>query len=263
MTRSDSRQPVVSENDIDYLLFLNKNKFLVAKTDAQPVYVSTDYAFDDGSTTPPDPKDPKDPEEPESPEKPPVVKKDVPELSDIESITFQEDYDPATKLTTMTAFIKIRNSSINKENIAGVDARIFDAAAPKNDSGSADVGSKKFITPTPTVPAVTFSRYGSSDTSLAWGWNNSSGLGSYESVSYEWIISTSAGKNAAALDNGTKDFVTSASKTIGDSGKTRTYRVSSYEEDTDATSSPRWLRVRAVVVGTNGKTYYSQYSTPK
>ena len=260
MTRNDSRQPVVSENDIDYLLFLNKNKFLVAKTDAQPVYVSTDYAFDDGSTPPPAPK-PEDP--PEAPEKPPVVKKDVPELSDIESITFQEDYDPATKLTTMTAFIKIRNSSINKENIAGVDARIYNPAAPKNDSGSPTVDSKKFVVPTPTVPAVTFSRYGSSETSLAWGWNNSTGLGSYQSVSYEWIISSSAGKNAAALDNGTKDFVASSSKTIGDSGKTRTYRVSSYEGDTDATSSPRWLRVRAVVVGTNGKTYYSQYSTPK
>jgi hypothetical protein len=259
MTRNDSRQPVVSENDIDYLLFLNKNKFLVAKTDAQPVYVSTDYAFDNGSTPPP-PK-PEDP--PEAPEKPPVVKKDVPELSDIESITFQEDYDPATKLTTMTAFIKIRNSSINKENIAGVDARIYNPAAPKNDSGSPTVDSKKFVVPTPTVPAVTFSRYGSSETSLAWGWNNSTGLGSYQSVSYEWIISSSAGKNAAALDNGTKDFVASSSKTIGDSGKTRTYRVSSYEGDTDATSSPRWLRVRAVVVGTNGKTYYSQYSTPK
>ena len=263
MTRSDSRQPVVSENDIDYLVFLNKNKFLVSKTDKQPVYLATDSAFDDGATLPapgvPGPKDPEDP----GPDPKPGTKKDVPELSDIESITFQEDYDPATKLTTMTAFIKIRNSSVNKENIAGVDARIYNPAAPANPSGTATVDSKKFITPTPTVPAVTFSRYGNSNTSLAWGWNNSTGLGSYSSVSYEWIISSSAGKNAAALDNGTKEFVSSASKTIGDSGKTRTYRVSSYEGDTTATSSPRWLRVRAVVVGTNGKTYYSQYSTPK
>ena len=256
MTRNDSRQPVVSENDIDYLVFLNKNKFLVSKTDGQAVYLATDSAFDDGATLPVVP--PKLPVDP-----PPVVKKDVPDLSDIESITFQEDYDPATKLTTMTAFIKIRNSSLNKENIAGIDARIFNAAAPTNPSGTTEVGSKKFIAPTPTIPAVTFSRYGSSNTSLAWGWNDSTGLGSYTSVSYEWIISSSSGKNALALDNGTKEFVSSASKTIGDSGNTRTYRVSSYEGDTAATSNPRWLRVRAVVVGTNGKTYYSQYSTPK
>jgi len=260
MTRSDSRQPVVSENDIDYTLFLNKNKFLVTKKEAQAAYVGSDSAYDDGATNPPGPKDP---EEPEGPGKPPVVKKDVPELSDIESITFQEDYDPATKLTTMTAFIKIRNSSDNKENIAGVDARIFDAAAPRNDNETPAGDPKKFITPAPTVPAVTFSRYGSNERSLAWGWNNSTGLGSYDSVSYEWIISTSSGKNATALDNGTKDFVASASKSIGDSGKNRTYRVSSSEGDTSATASPRWLRVRAVVVGTNGKTYYSQYSTPK
>jgi hypothetical protein len=260
MTRNDSRQPVVSENDIDYLLFLNKNKFLVTSKESQAAYVGSDSAFDDGGTNPPGPKDPK---KPERPGKPPVVKKDVPDLSDIESITFQEDYDPATKLTTMTAFIKIRNSSDNKENIAGVDARIFDAAAPRNDNKTPEGDPKKFITPAPTVPAVTFSRYGSNERSLAWGWNNSTGLGSYDSVSYEWIISTSSGKNATALDNGTKDFVASASKSIGDSGKNRTYRVSSSEGDTSATASPRWLRVRAVVVGTNGKTYYSQYSTPK
>jgi hypothetical protein len=261
MTRNDSRQPVVSENDIDYTLFLNKNKFLVTKKEAQAAYVGSDSAYDDGSTNPnPNPN----PEpEPEPDPKPKPIKKDVPDLSDIESITFQEDYDPATKLTTMTAFIKIRNSSDNKENIAGVDARIFDASAPRNVNETPSGNPQKFIAPTPTAPAVTFSRYGNSNTSLAWGWNNSTGLGSYESVSYEWIISTTAGKNATALDNGTKDFVASASKTIGDSGKNRTYRVSSYEGDTSATASPRWLRVRAVVVGTNGKTYYSQYSTPK
>ena len=259
MTRNDSRQPVVSGNDIDYLVFLNKNKFLVSKTDGQAVYLADDSAFDSGATLPVVPPGPG----PLPPDPKPITKKDVPDLSDIESITFQEDYDPATKLTTMTAFIKIRNSSVNKENIAGIDARIFNAAAPTNPSGTVAVDSKKFVTPTPTVPAVTFSRYGSNDTSLAWGWNNSTGLGSYSSVSYEWIISSSSGKNATALDNDTKEFVSSDSKTIGDSGKTRTYRVSSYEGDTAATSNPRWLRVRAVVVGTNGKKYYSQYSTPK
>ena len=40
------------------------------------------------------------------------------------------------------------------------------------------------------------------------------------------------------------------------------YRVSSRDGNTSATSSSRWLRVRTVVVGTNGTTYSSSYSTP-
>ena len=50
---------------------------------------------------------------------------DVPDLSDIESITYTKYFDPVTKVEKAKAVIKIRNSSKNKENIAGVDARIY------------------------------------------------------------------------------------------------------------------------------------------
>jgi hypothetical protein len=47
---------------------------------------------------------------------------DVPQLSDIEDIKY---FDPVSKIEKLKAIIKIRNSSKNKENIAGVDARIY------------------------------------------------------------------------------------------------------------------------------------------
>lgn len=50
---------------------------------------------------------------------------DVPNLSDIESVTYTKYFDPVTKVEKAKAVIKIRNSSKNKENVAGVDARIY------------------------------------------------------------------------------------------------------------------------------------------
>lgn len=49
---------------------------------------------------------------------------DVPQLSDIESVTPTKYFDPVTKVEKVKVVIKIRNSSKNKNNIAGVDARI-------------------------------------------------------------------------------------------------------------------------------------------
>jgi hypothetical protein len=109
------------------------------------------------------------------------------------------------------------------------------------------------------VPQVTFKRDG---TNISWGWNNVSGLGSFSSVSYEWIISTTSGSSATSFRNGTISYTGSASRQIGTNGVMRTYRVSSRDGNVPATSSPRWLRVRTVVVGTNGTTYRSGYSTP-
>lgn len=51
------------------------------------------------------------------------VTEDVPSLSDIESVTFQQ-YKNKEGVTKVKAFIKIRNSSKNKKNVKGVDARI-------------------------------------------------------------------------------------------------------------------------------------------
>ena len=76
------------------------------------------YTGDTGEVEEPDPKEEKKKEEEEQ-EKP-----DVPQLSDIESIEYFPYKDESTQITKIKAVIKIRNSSINKTKIAGVDARI-------------------------------------------------------------------------------------------------------------------------------------------
>ena len=50
---------------------------------------------------------------------------DVPQLSDIESVVFTKYFDPVSKIEKAKAVIKIRNSSKNKESVAGVDARML------------------------------------------------------------------------------------------------------------------------------------------
>lgn len=53
----------------------------------------------------------------------PVV--DTVNLVDIESITYSQYYDTVSKAAKYKAIIKIRNSSSNKSNVQGVDARIY------------------------------------------------------------------------------------------------------------------------------------------
>jgi hypothetical protein len=50
---------------------------------------------------------------------------DVPQLSDIEDVQFTKYFDPVSKIEKAKAVIKIRNSSKNKDKIAGVDARLY------------------------------------------------------------------------------------------------------------------------------------------
>jgi len=50
---------------------------------------------------------------------------DVPQLSDIESVQYVKYFDPVSKIEKAKVIIKIRNSSKNKNNVAGVDARIY------------------------------------------------------------------------------------------------------------------------------------------
>lgn len=189
---------------------------------------------------------------------------DTVDLSDIESITFEEYYDAASKTTKYNAIIKIKNTSQYSSTTVGVDARIYDAATASYvaATGSATLNpsnSSNFITPTPSVPSVIFDRTGS--TGIAWGWNDSTGLGSYSSISYEWIITT-LNSGGTIISSGTKDYPSASFYGIGDSGKTRQYKVSSSGGDTPASSAARWLSVRAVITGTNNKKYYSSYSTP-
>ncbi len=50
---------------------------------------------------------------------------DVPQLSDIENVEYTKYFDPVSKIEKAKVVIKIRNSSKNKENVAGVDARLY------------------------------------------------------------------------------------------------------------------------------------------
>jgi hypothetical protein len=183
---------------------------------------------------------------------------DIPELTDIENITYEPYYDIATKVQKVRAILRIRNSSLNKLNVDGVDVRIFNPNTIIQVATKA-VSAQPVVAPTPGIPSVYFKRDG---TSISWGWNNVSGLGSYSSVRYEWVISSSSSTSAPALKSGSKIYSTSSSYNIGTSNIIKTYRVSSRDGDIGATSSARWLRVRSVVTGTDGVEYYSLYSTP-
>jgi hypothetical protein len=186
---------------------------------------------------------------------PPAVISDIPQLSDIENITYQQYYNSANAVR-IKAIIKIRNSSKNKANVVAVDAR----NQPSGKTSSADpVIPVGFTQPSPSVPSVKFNRSG---TAIAWGWNNVTGLGSYQSVTYQWEIRSSSSITSTKISSGTKTYVSNATLAIGSSGVNKDYRVSSAQGDTAATSSARWLRVRAVILATDGKTYYSGYSTP-
>ena len=54
---------------------------------------------------------------------------DIVSLSDIESITYEQYYDSVTKLIKYRAIVKIRNGSLNKIKVKGVDARIYNPNA--------------------------------------------------------------------------------------------------------------------------------------
>lgn len=191
---------------------------------------------------------------------------DIPDISDIESVTYEPYYDTVSKAQKVRAILKIRNSSKNASNVQGIDVRIFNPTTTlitisSGDLSKAGIGtpSTKFITPTPAVPSVYFKRDG---TAIAWGWNNVSGLGSFSQVRYDWIISSSSSPTATALESGSEIYSTTSTYNIGTSGVSKTYRVSSRDGDITATSSFRWLRVKTVVTGTNGVEYSSAYSTP-
>ena len=266
-----SRQPGISKNDPLYF-FLNKSKVRIfdpstgqAAEVYQPEKPFANIVTNDPKK--PEPTGPTGPTGPSGSDKPGpvVVQKDLVELSDIEYVSFEEYLDPITKIVKVRAYIKVRNTSLKQVDVSGVDVRVFDDNSENTVTKQSTVivygspSGSKFIAPTPSVPVVKFDRTGSA---IAWGWNNVTGLGSYSSIYYEWIISKTNKTNAATLDSGTKQYTTSGSLQVGNSGVYKKYRVSSGQGDTAATTSARWLRVRAVVVGTDGVNYYSEYSKP-
>ena len=54
---------------------------------------------------------------------------DVPQLTDIESVNYEQYYDTVSKLAKIKVTLKIRNSNKNPNNVAGVDARIYNPNA--------------------------------------------------------------------------------------------------------------------------------------
>lgn len=55
---------------------------------------------------------------------------DSPLLTDIESVTYESYLEPNTDIIKYRAILKIRNSSVKKDSVIGVDARIYDPTAP-------------------------------------------------------------------------------------------------------------------------------------
>ena len=130
-----------------------------------------------------------------------------------------------------------------------------------------------------SMPAPAFNRLNSSSR-LRWGWNNqspSSGDYTASNITWEWQYSSSnATTNQSAnptglITSGTRPNRSAGGLTVGTS--TYNNRVSSLTDDYNSTSniasatepitfntSNRYLRYRAVVVGSNGTTYRSNYS---
>lgn len=122
-----SGQPRVLPKGHEDLLFLNPNDVLI--TDGveflNTKYISTPGSFsgtiDPALFTEPDSTVPAGIFQP--------VKLDTPDLSDIEVQTPEQYYDAATKTAKYKVVVKIRNTSITKDNVQGVDARIFNPNA--------------------------------------------------------------------------------------------------------------------------------------
>ena len=109
----DAAPIVIDENDPD-LVFLSAKKVITTKN-GKAVYDkyigSVPGGGGDGPGNPPEPP------------KPPVPV-DIPSLSDIESITYEQYYD-SSKRARIKAIVKIRNSSLKAQEVEGVDARIY------------------------------------------------------------------------------------------------------------------------------------------
>jgi hypothetical protein len=58
-----------------------------------------------------------------------VEQLDVVDLTDIENIEYYQYYDQVSKLVKYKVVIKIRNSSSKKNNVSGVDARVYNPNA--------------------------------------------------------------------------------------------------------------------------------------
>lgn len=119
--------PRVLPADHPYLMFYDPNKVVVDEQSGKTHYAYfTGTPFSSTTSTSDNPTKPK-----------PVTAvsglqdlPDVPQPSDIQIYTpLTPIYDPITKILTYKIVLKIRNSSKDKDSVAGVDARFFGTEA--------------------------------------------------------------------------------------------------------------------------------------
>jgi hypothetical protein len=58
-----------------------------------------------------------------------VEQLDLVDLTDIENVSYEQYYDQVSKLVKYKVVIKVRNSSSKKNNVSGVDARVYNPNA--------------------------------------------------------------------------------------------------------------------------------------
>ena len=119
--------PVVLDVDGIDAIFMDPSSYIGIKgAVAQTKYLSgfpTGVSGDNSATG----TDVPAPQPPGPGSKPKPVPADIVDLSNIESITYEQYYDKG--IAKYKCFIKIRNGSQNKNNVEGVDARIYNPNA--------------------------------------------------------------------------------------------------------------------------------------
>ena len=112
--------PIVITTNDEFISFYDPSQFLVkegGKVQYTRFAPGSPYG---GGNDGGDPEDPGNPDKPEKPELP-----DVPNLTDIELFSSTKYYDPVTKVEKAKIVIKVTNTSKDKSNIEGVDARVY------------------------------------------------------------------------------------------------------------------------------------------
>lgn len=119
---------VLSADQLDLIAWYHPREVIIVGEDEKSEYLTTGSRVPtgvsnlSGSLLAPSPLGPSGPSGPSGLQI--TEGTDVPQLSDIEDVETEEYYDPVSKALKIRARIRIRNSSRNKKNVAGVDARI-------------------------------------------------------------------------------------------------------------------------------------------
>lgn len=115
---------VLTADQLDLIRWYHPREVIIVGQDEESEYLTTGSGVPRGISNISGSLFPK--AGPSGPSGPKIVttETDVPDLSDIEYVEKEEYYDPVSKALKVRVKIRIRNSSKNKTEIAGVDARI-------------------------------------------------------------------------------------------------------------------------------------------